>query len=164
MAIEGILQPDILEVDGGLRLRKYDGAYDFAFEWYRDEETVYLVDGVKKPYDWETLTAMYEYLNGHGELYFIEALKDGEFVPIGDVTFWQQDMPIVIGDKAYRGQGIGKRVISRLIERGRELGYKSLYVSEIYDFNPVSRKCFENMGFRAYEKTDKGSRFILELD
>lgn len=163
MAIEGIVQPDIIEVDNGLRLRKFDGAYDFAFEWYRDEETVYLVDGVKKPYSWETLRRMYEYLNQHGELYFIEALKDGVFAPIGDITFWQQDMPIVIGDKAYRGKGIGRKIISRLAERGRELGYKKLYVSEIYDFNIDSRKCFEAVGFRAYEKTDAGSRFVLEL-
>lgn len=163
MAIEGIVQPDIIEIDNELRLRKFDGAYDFAFEWYQDEETVYLVDGVKRPYSWETLRGMYEYLNQHGELYFIEALKDGVFVPIGDVTFRQQDMTIVIGDKAYRGKGIGRKIISRLVERGRELGYKKLYVSEIYDFNIVSRKCFEAMGFKAYEKTGKGSRFVLEL-
>lgn len=163
MAIEGIVQPDIIEVDNGLRLRKFDGTCDFAFEWYQDEETVYLVDGVKKPYSWETLRGMYKYLNEHGELYFIEALKDGVFVPIGDVTFWQRDMPIVIGDKAYRGKGIGRKIISRLVERGRELGYTKLYVNEIYDFNIASRKCFEAAGFKAYEKTDMGSRFVLEL-
>lgn len=163
MAIEGIVQPDIIEVDNGLRLRKFDGVCDFAFEWYQDEETVYLVDGVKRPYSWETLRGMYEYLNQHGELYFIEVLKDDVFIPIGDVTFWQQDMPIVIGDKTFRGKGIGRRVINRLVDRGRELGYKKLYVNEIYDFNIASRNCFESMGFKAYEKTDVGSRFVLEL-
>lgn len=163
MAIEGIVQPDIIEVDNGLRLRKFDGAYDFAFEWYQDEETVYLVDGVKRPYSRETLRRMYEYLNAHGELYFIEALKDGVFVPIGDVAFWQRDMPIVIGDNEYRGKGTGRKIISRLVERGRELGYTKLYVNEIYNFNIASRKCFEAVGFRAYEKTDMGSRFVIEL-
>ena len=33
MAIQGIEQPDILQIDDALRLRKYDGAHDFALEW-----------------------------------------------------------------------------------------------------------------------------------
>ena len=47
---------------------------------------------------------MYRYLNEHGELYFIE-IKDGDtYRPIGDVTFWQEDMPIVVGEKNLRGK------------------------------------------------------------
>ena len=49
MAIEGVEQPAVLQVDDEIRLRKYDGVYDFAFGWYQDEETVYLVDGVRVP-------------------------------------------------------------------------------------------------------------------
>lgn len=161
MAIEGIIQPEILQIDETIRLRKFDGIYDFAFDWYQDEETVYLVDGVKKPYSQETLKCMYEYLDKHGELYFIEVKEDDRYIPIGDVTFWKEDMPIVIGEKSYRGKGIAKKVIRALIERGKELGYDTLYVSEIYEFNVASRRCFESMGFEAYEKTDKGNRFKL---
>ena len=109
MAIEGIVQPEILIINDTLRLRKFDGIYDFAFEWYQDEETVYLVDGVRKKYSQETLKCMYEYLDKQGELYFIEVLEGDTFKPIGDVTFWQMDMPIVIGDKAYRGKGSFRR-------------------------------------------------------
>lgn len=47
MAIEGVEQPEFLQVDEKIRLRKFDGIYDFSFEWYQNEETVYLVDGVK---------------------------------------------------------------------------------------------------------------------
>lgn len=83
MAISGVVQPEILQVDDGLRLRKYDGIYDFAFDWYQDEETAYLVDGVRKPYSEETLQCMYEYLNKQGELYFIEVSENGKFKPIG---------------------------------------------------------------------------------
>lgn len=163
MAISGIVQPDVIQITDELRLRKYDGIYDFAFDWYQDEETVYMVDGVKKPYSRETLTCMYEYLHKQGEMYFIEAIEDGEYKPIGDVCFWKDDMPIVIGEKAYRGKGIASKVIAALIVRGKELGYDTLCVNEIYDFNIVSRKCFEKMGFEAYEKTEKGSRFLLKL-
>lgn len=163
MAIQGIEQPEILQIDDLIRLRKYDGIYDFAFEWYQDEETVHLVDGVRKPYSQETLKCMYEYLNKQGELYFIEVLVGEGYRPIGDVCFWKDDMPIVIGDRAYRGQGIGKKVIGFFIERGKSLGYETLRVNEIYDFNTASRRCFENFGFKAYEKTEKGSRYEIKI-
>lgn len=164
MAIEGIVQPEILKINDTLRLRKFDGIYDFAFDWYQDEETVYLVDGVRKKYSQETLKCMYEYLDKQGELYFIEVLECDEFKSIGDVTFWQNDMPIVIGDKTYRGKGIAKQVIGALIQRGKLLGYTELYVNEIYEFNTVSRKCFESMGFEACEKTEKGNKFVLKVE
>ena len=79
------------------------------------------------------------------------------------MPFWQEDMPIVIGEREYRRKGIAKKVISALVERGRTKGYDKLYLGEIYDFNIGSQKCFESLGFRAYEKTDKGSRYLLCL-
>ena len=163
MAIQGIEQPEILQIDDTLRLRKYDGFHDFALEWYQDEETVYLVDGKREPYTIERLNGMYRYLNNAGELYFIEVCENGTYKPVGDVTFWQEDMPIVIGDPAYRGKGIGRKVISALIERGKELGYDHLTVEEIYDWNIGSRRCFESAGFVACEKSEKGSLYRLAL-
>ena len=106
---------------------------------------------------------MYHYLDNAGELYFIEALENGVYKPIGDVTFWQEDMPIVIGDPDYRGRGLGRKIISALVERGRELGYNRLGVDEIYDWNEGSKRCFESIGFTACEKTEKGSRYALIL-
>lgn len=164
MAISGVEQPEIIQVTAELRLRKYDGVYDFAFDWYQDEETVYFVDGVRKPYSEETLKCMYEYLNKQGELYFIEVLEEDTYRPIGDVCFWKDDMPIVIGEKAYRGKGYGSKIVSALIERGKTLGYDTLYVNEIYEFNIGSRRCFEKLGFVAYEKTEKGNRFCLKME
>ena len=163
MPIPGIEQPSFIKIDEGLRLRKYDGAYDFAFDWYQDEDTVYMVDGVRKQYDMELLTCMYEYLKEQGELYFIEVLQDGRAIPVGDVTFWKEDMPIVIGDRGYRGRGIAQKVIRCLLQRGRDLGYDCLYVHEIYDFNLASRGCFQSLGFEAYEKTEKGHRYRVKL-
>ena len=105
---------------------------------------------------------MYHYLDRHGELYFIEVLEE-DWKPIGDVCFWKEDLPIVIGDPAYRGKGIGSRVIAALVDRGRALGYDRLLVNEIYDWNSASRKCFEHAGFRVLEKTEKGNRFYMNL-
>ena len=163
MPIPNVEQPNILPIDINLRLRKFDDHFRFAFEWYQDPETVWLVDAKRKPYTWETLNNMYHYLEKHGELYFIEVLENRAFKPIGDVTFWQDDMPIVIGDPQYRGRGIGGKVIAALIRRGKQLGYTKLYVNEIYEFNTGSRKCFERAGFHAIQKTEKGNRYELEL-
>lgn len=109
MPILTIPQPEILPVDETLRLRKFDGCFDFAFDWYQDEETVYLVDGVRRAYSRETLENMYRYLDRHGELYFIEIEEHGTFRPIGDVTFWREDMPIVIGEPQYGAGASVKR-------------------------------------------------------
>lgn len=163
MPIENIIQPEIIDIEPGLRLRAFDGKYDFAFSWYQDPEMVYLVDGVRRAYTYETLTAMYSYLYKRGELYFIEIEKGGAFVPVGDVTFWENDMPIVLGDPECRGKGIGKKVIGTLIDRAKSLGFSHLRVGEIYDWNIASQKCFTAMGFVPYEKTEKGSRYVLEL-
>ena len=79
------------------------------------------------------------------------------------MTFWQEDMPIVIGDPNYRGKGIGRSVIQALIQRGRMLGYDHLEVGEIYDWNKGSRRCFESLGFTPYEKTNEGHSYRMSL-
>lgn len=164
MSIEGVIQPELIEIGEDLRLRKYDGVYEFSWDWYQDPELVYLVDGVREPYTWEQLERMYAYLDKHGELYFIEVHENGEFRPIGDVTFWAEDMPIVIGAPEYRGRGIGRRVIAALIARGKSLGYSELKVEVIYPYNIASRKCFESLGFEAYRTDEQGSSYRLVLE
>lgn len=161
MPIPGIAQPDVIPIGEDLRLRRYDGSHGFALKWYQDPETVWLVDGVRTPYSEGKLNGMYRWLDEHGELYFIEVREEGRFLPIGDVTFWQKDMPIVIGDGKYRGRGIGSRVIEVLVARGRALGYGELWVNEIYSYNTGSRRCFEKAGFRVSEQTESGVRMHL---
>lgn len=163
MPIQGIEQPELIQVDETLRLRKYDGKDSFALAWYQDEETLMLVDGLYQPYDMARLKKMYTYLNEHGELYFIERKEGETYLPIGDVTFWQEDMPIVIGEKDLRGQKIGRRVVGALIERARELGFPKLEVDMIYHYNIGSQRMFESMGFQPYEENEKGKRYRLVL-
>ena len=163
MAIQGVDQPDYIQISDDLRLRRYDGTADFAFSWYQDPELVYLVDGVRKPYDRETLYNMYNYLAAHGELYFIEARTEDGYAPIGDVAFSETDLPIVIGVPEYRGRGVGRQVILMLMDRGRQLGYETLGVREIYDFNTASIRCFTSCGFAPVEKTERGWRYEAKL-
>ena len=164
MPIPGIPQPEVLDIDDTLRLRRYDGQFADALAWYQDPDTLMLVDGKTDPYDLGRLEGMYTYLNAHGELYWIELrTPDGGWRKIGDVTFSREDMPIVLGEKSLRGRGIGGRVVSRLIRRGRALGYDRLEVGEIYDFNEGSRRCFTAQGFAACEATPRGHRYRLVL-
>ncbi len=163
MPINGIKQPETIEISEHVRLRKFYASFDFALPWYTNLNTVYMVDGVRKAYDKKHLSQMYEYLDKAGELYFIEYRTTGNFSPIGDVTFSAKDMPIVIGDISMRHKGIGKSVILSLVDRAKNLGYNKLYVNEIYDFNEPSRRLFESVGFRPYEKTEQGSRYELIL-
>lgn len=156
-------QPDVLFVNDAIRLRKFDGVFDFALDWYQDEETLMLVDGVYQPYTMERLSRMYMHLDQQGELYFIEVRENHVFIPIGDVTFSREDMPIVIGVAAYRGRGIGRKVVTRLIERGRQLGYSSLGIREIYSHNQGSQQLFQSVGFQKCERTEKGHRYKLVL-
>ena len=145
------------------RRRRYDGTAGFAFPWYQDVELVFLVDGVRKAYGREYMYDMYTYLDAHGELYFIEALENGAWTPIGDVAFSRADMPIVIGEPAYRGRGVGRKVVRALMDRGRVLGYETLGVREIYDFNAASIRCFMACGFAPVEKTEQGWRYEAKL-
>lgn len=163
MPIKDITQPEVINIDEHLRLRRYDGKHDFAIAWYQDQELVRMIDGDTTPYSVEKVKRMYDYLERHGELYFIEVKEQDVFIPIGDVTFWQEDMPIVIGEIEYRSKGIGKKVVHTLIERARQIGYEEIFVGEIFDFNIASRKCFESMGFRECGTTTLGHRYCLVL-
>ena len=164
MPIQGVEQPAIRRIDEELRLRKYNGEdVSFALDWYQDPEILLPMDGEVKPYSCEGIKGMYQYIEGHGVLYIIERCENGSWMPIGDVTFWREDMPIVIGRRDLHGKGIGKKVVANLIARGRELGYDEVYVKEIYDFNLASQKMFEGCGFRRIEKTPDGWRYALRI-
>lgn len=163
MAIEGVAQSAVLEIDNQIRLRRYDGIHDFAFEWHQDLELVWLIDGDKECYSLDLLDRMYDYLSKNGECYFIEIFEVDQFVPIGDVTLFADDFAIAIGDKRYWKKGIGTKVLQRMIERAREVGFVEILVEEIYDWNLGSRKLFEKCGFEAVEKTKKGCSYRLTV-
>lgn len=164
MPIKNVNQPEIITINTELRLRKFDNKYSFAFEWYQDEDTVKLVDGLNaEKYDSAKLKRMYEYLNNIGELYFIEILDNKKFMPIGDVTFWKDDMPIVIGNADYRGKGIGKQVVRALIQRAAELSYGEIKVRDIYTYNIASQKLFESVGFKKTGCTKDGFSYTLTI-
>jgi len=163
MPLPGIEQPEFIPVSAHLRLHRYAGECAFALPWYQDEQTLLMVNGNTEPYDLPRLEAMYRWQDEHGELYFIEVPEGDRFLPIGDVAFSPEDMPIVIGNAAYRGKGIGLQVIHALIERAQHLGLSVLHVQEIYDHNLPSQRLFAKAGFVPFDRTEKGMAYKLTL-
>ena len=161
VAIEGVEQPKLLEINKYLWLRKYDGYLDFALIWHQDLELVWLIDGDQECYSLDLLNRMYDYLSKNGECYFIEIFEDDQFIPIGDLTLFADDFAIAIGDRRYWKKGIGTKVLHRMIERAREVELEEILVKEIYDWNTGSLKLFEKCGFEAVENTQKGWSYRL---
>lgn len=144
------MNPEILPVDDELRLRAFAGDpdVDLAWPWYQDPGTVALVDGPgSPPYDRDRVAAMFEALGSQGELYLIERrAPDGAWLAVGDVTLAPDTLPIVLAPE-WRGQGIGRRVLLRLVDRARVLGWEKLHVREVYAGNDAARRLFTGIGF-----------------
>lgn len=131
---------------------------------YKDRETVRMVDGPNaEPYDLPRLQAMVRYMAEHGEFFMIERLtSDHAWMSIGDAGLQARAVPIVLAP-AHRRQGIGRAVLRTLIDRAREQGWRTVEVSEIYDYNVASRRTYASLGFVAVEQTDLGHRYRLNL-
>ena len=164
MPLENIIQPDFIQVSDNLRLRKYDGNYETALEGYRDpyvyQNSEGIFDEAKKP-DLSYVEAMFNYLDRVGEAYFIEVLKDGEYVSVGDVTVKPENPPIAIWYAEYRGAGIGTAVMKTVIQRLKELGYDRVTGSVVYKWNAPSLHMHQKLGFRIVSEDEK--EYILEL-
>lgn len=162
MPIKNAVQPLIIEIDKTLRLRTPDKSYwNMALPWYTNPTVLYFSEGVTdKVYDLTVIERMYSYLTDIGELYFIEVYED-QWKAIGDVTLSEVNMPIALGDEKYFGRGIGKRVISKLIERAKEIGMKRIYIPSIYVYNIRSQNLFKSMGFIEVSSDDKEKSFEL---
>jgi hypothetical protein len=72
MPLSNIVQPEYISINATLRLRKYDGNYQLALQWYQDKDTLMLVNGNYKEYSHDRLKQMYDYLESQGEEYFME--------------------------------------------------------------------------------------------
>lgn len=155
---------DYVNVNDELRLVKYDEKYySISEEWYKDKEILYYSEGeTVEVYDRKQIEQMYGYLSTNGELYFIQVKQGDEWVIIGDTTLLEDNMPIVIGDKAYWSKGIGRKVIKALIEKGRSQGM-TIFRTRIYYYNHRSKAMFKSLGFKLEKKWDKEESYVLKV-
>lgn len=166
MPIPGVEQPETIQLTNTYRLRRYDGHYELALPGYQDPVVYENSEGIfnkEKIPDMSYVKAMCEYLDKNGELYFIEALEDGGYVPVGDVTVKDEDPPIAIWREEYRGRGLGTLAMGAVIERLRELGYKRIHDSTVYKWNENSLKMHQKLGFKVVRETERDYCLDLEL-
>ena len=167
MPLPNIEQPEIISVSATLRLRQYDGKYEVFLPGYQNP-TVYqnsegIFDETRIP-NLAYVKGMCNYLQKVGELYYIEILENGLFVPIGDVTIKPDNPPIAIWFDQYHGKGIGKLVMQTLIHRLRALGYSKITGSMVYRWNIASQKLHEGLGFVRTDENEREITYELDLN
>ena len=129
MAPKDFEQPEIIDINDSLRLRKYDGHYELFLPGYQNPVVYQNSEGIfdeSRVPDLNYVKGMCTYLAKVGELYYIEAKENGTYVPIGDVSVKDENPPIAIWVDAYRGKGIGKLVMQTVIDRLKELGFAKI--------------------------------------
>jgi len=165
MAIANITQPDFIPINDWLRLRKYDGNYFSFLPGYQDPVVYQNSEGIfqeERIPDLNYVERMCGYLSKVGELYYIEAIEGGQFVPIGDVTVKADNPPIAIWRDEYRGKSIGTLVMQTVIHRLHTLGFDKITGSTVYKWNIPSQKMHEGLGFRQVSEED--DEIIYDLD
>lgn len=165
MALKDFTQPEIIQISETLRLRKFDGNHERFLPGYQDPCVYQNSEGIFDPDkipDMEYVRGMCAYLARVGELYYIETVENGDYIPIGDVTVKEENPPIAIWQEKYRGKGIGKLVMQTVIQRLMALGYRKITGSTVYRWNTASQKMHEALGFR--QTGADGDEMIYELN
>lgn len=155
-----------------LRLRPVDLPQDLflALPWYQDPEVLCFSEGEgTAPYDLETIERMYSNLSSRGECYIVEVRDEDGWHAIGDASLLPDGVPIVIGEHRLRGKGLGKRILALLVDRARRLGWKSIRVGKVFDYNDRARRLYVRAGFTETARgiDTFGRRFValeLQLD
>ena len=55
---------------------------------------------------------------------------------------------VLIGDKSYRGKGIGTQLIHWLVEYSFQHDEKKWVILNVYDWNEAAIRCYEKVGFK----------------
>ncbi|GAB4514381.1 MAG: hypothetical protein Kow0047_26190 [Anaerolineae bacterium] len=135
-----------------------------VLRWYQDPEILYLAEA--NDFDARSvddIRPIYEYLSHHGYLFAIEV--DGEL--IGEVCLERMNldrinarypgerifrMPILIGERRYWGQGLGKEVVGLLLDYAfRWLSADRFYIPGVWGFNQRSLRLWRSFGFRTVD-------------
>ena len=104
------------------------------------------MDNRDEPYDLELLHNMYDYLNVHGDSYYIEY----KGVLVGDVSLRDNAEIAIVVCKEYQNRHIGRRCVLDILKLAKEKGMDKVKAN-IYSFNGQSQFMFQSVGF---EKID----------
>lgn len=166
MPLDNFEQPEMIEINASLRLRKYDGNYESFLSGYTDPVVYQNSEGIfddNKIPDLNYVKGMCEYLSNSGELYYIEIKENNTYKLIGDITIRDENLPIAIWEDAYRGKGIGTLAMQTAIARLKMLGYQRIKGSTVYKWNIASQKMHETLGFVKIKENGNDIIYNLEL-
>ena len=166
MALKEFEQPEIININDSLRLRKYDGHFELFLSGYQNPVVYQNSEGIfdeSRIPNLDYVKGMCTYLAKVGELYYIEAKEQDIYIPIGDVTIKDENPPIAIWADTYRGKGIGKLVMQTVIDRLKNLGFEKITSSTVYQWNTASQKLHEGLGFRRISENEKEIIYEREL-
>ena len=141
-------------VDDEIVLVRYYPNYKTTLAWYQDLDLCKQVDNRDTAYDLELLKRMYNYLNKHGDLFYIKYKNR----LCGDVCLQPSGEVNIVIAKPFQNKHIGRRVVNEIIQLAREKNMHELQ-AEIYIFNTQSQKMFQSVGFKKIED----ERYILTL-
>ena len=141
-------------IDEEIMLVRYYPNYKTSLDWYQDLDLCKQVDNRDTVYDLELLKRMYNYLNKHGDLFYIKYKNR----LCGDVCLQPSGEINIVIAKPFQNKHIGRRVVSEIIQLAKEKDIHELR-AEIYTFNTQSQKMCQSIGFK---KVDD-EQYILTL-
>ena len=133
-------------IDEELSLIPYYPNVEATLPWYQDREVCKQVDDMDGIYTVRMLNGMYNYLNTHGMLYYIQ-YRD---TLVGDVCLRDNGEVCIVVCKEFQNRHIGRRCIAEMIRLAREKGLPKVK-AHIYSFNVQSQAMFLAAGFRHTE-------------
>ena len=141
-------------VDREIVLVPYYPNYRTALAWYQDLDVCKQVDNRDHVYDLDLLKRMYQYLNRHGDLFYIKYRNR----LCGDVCLQPSGEVNIVISKPYQNKHIGRRVMGEIIRLAQEKQLPQLY-AEIYSFNTQSQNMFRSLGFSQISE----EQYVLQL-
>lgn len=136
--------------------------FNLLISWVKDEKELIQFAGqiFRFPLTTEQLK---EYLKDKNRHPFKIVLNNSNIV-IGHCEAYQTSNDtvklcrIIIGDKRYRGQGLGYEATKKLIKWCIENLRPNTIELNVYDFNTIAIKCYEKLGF---QRTNDSKTIIL---
>ena len=134
------------KVDDDISLVPYYPNEDIAIQWYQDKEVCRQVDNIDHVYSLDRLRTMYDFLNTHGECFYIQCKEK----LIGDISLRNNSEIAIVICKEYQNRHIGRKCVLNMIDLAKEKGMSQVKAN-IYAFNMQSQRMFQSIGFRPSE-------------
>lgn len=112
-----------------------------------------------------TKTQLTDYVNDKNRLSYKVLSEKNEIIGHAEISPSEDKdtvkiCRILIGDKAFRGKGLGKEIINKLLNIAFNSLNKNRAELNVYDWNIGAIKCYEKVGF--ITNTDKNSTSIVK--